>query len=138
MSYAQPTDLTERFGDKAMRLLSDITTPPAGMVNTDVLQRALDDASALIDGYLVGRYAVPLADAPAAMRVHCLGVARYLLMTANPDDRAKADFSAAMAWLGKVGSGQVSLLAPDSAPAPAGVGNVLFSPGQKVFGRENA
>lgn len=135
MSYAIATDMLESFGSAEMRQLTDIEQPRLNAVNPVVMERALRNASDLIDGYLVGRYAVPLANPPAALRVHCCGVARYLLMANAADDRAKADFTAAVSYLKGVATGAVALLPPAQAEVPEGLGPVLFSTGSKVFGR---
>jgi phage gp36-like protein len=136
--YATALDMVTAFGHADMRDLSDIGEPRIDDVNQVVLGRALADASAMIDGYLVGRYQLPLSPVPEVLRVHCRGLARYLLMTNMPDERAKTDFKAAIDYLKLIASGTVNLQ-PPAAPGqvPAGMGPVVFEPGQKVFARED-
>ncbi len=136
MPYATAQDLIDRFGVAELTQLTDIGEPRLKAVDSVVLATALVDASAMIDGYLVGRYALPLATPPETLRVHCAGIARYQLMRRSPDDRAKADFEAAFAFLGKVAEGKILLMAPDAAPAAPGIGLVSFNQGAKVFGRQ--
>lgn len=136
MPYATSTDMVESFGSAEMRQLTDIELPRQNAVNATVMARALGNASDLIDGYLVGRYAVPVATPPSALRVHCCGMARYLLMTSMPDERAKTDFANALSYLKSVAAGTVALLPPAQAEVPAGVGPLMFSAGQKIFARE--
>ena len=136
MAYAVPQDLIDRYGSEAMRLLSDVGTPALGAPNVALMQTVLDDASALIDGYLVGRYALPLAVVPSALKVHCCGLARYMLMTRKPDERAMADQEAALAWLSQVAQSKIALMPPDQVPAAPGDGEVVFVGGQKIFGRD--
>lgn len=137
MPYATPADMVASFGNAEMTALSDIGEPRLDAVDVDVLQRVLSDASALIDGYLAGRYRLPLHPVPAALRVHCSGVARYLLMTNAPDERAKADFKAAVSFLERVASGAIALLPPaETGQVAEGMGPVVFNTGSKVFGRE--
>lgn len=126
------------FGEPAMRQLSDTGAVSLGAVDTQVLEAAIDNAGKLIDGYLVGRYSLPLATPVPALQMHCCGLARYLLMQSAPDERAKNDYAAAMKFLAGIASGAFALLAPSQAQAPAGLGPVAFNTGQKVFGREEA
>lgn len=136
MSYASSIDMVGAFGWNEMRDLTDIGEPRLEDVNPAVMARALKDAAAMIDGYLVGRYSLPLSPVPDVLRVHCCGIARYLLMTNAPDERAKLDFQGAMSFLQRVAAGTISLLPPAvSGQVPAGLGPVVFNTGEKVFAR---
>lgn len=139
MSYATPADMQARYGAAELLQLSDIGSPRTGVVQVAVLQRALDDASAWIDGYLVGRYPLPIADAPALAKLtlDCAAEARFLLMTVNVDEAAQKAHDERAAFYRAVAKGDINLVAPAQAAAPEGVGPVLFSPGSKLFGRED-
>lgn len=126
------------FGEREMIQLSDVGITRLDAVDEPVLETAISNAGKLIDGYLVGRYALPLATPVPALQMHCCGLARYLLMSNTPDERAKNDYSAAMKYLSGVASGTFALLPPSQAPSPAGLGPVSFNTGQKVFAREEA
>ena len=65
MRYAETSDLILRYGEPELSILTDLTG--AGVVDTDKCNVVLDDASALIDGYLAGRYPLPLAHVPTAL-----------------------------------------------------------------------
>lgn len=136
MPYATQQDMLDRFGPAEMVQLTDIGEPRSGAVDATVLARALGDASAEIDGYLVGRMAVPLASPPALLTVFTCDIARYRLMNTRADERAKDAYKAAIAYLTKVATGDILLMAPNEAPALAGAGAVMFDRGSKVFGRE--
>ena len=136
MPYAIVQDMLDRFGASEMEQLTDINKPRLNAVDTLVLDRALEDATALIDGYLVGRYALPLASVPGNLKVMCCGIARYQLMSSSPDDRAKADWENAFKFLVSVSRGDVQLFPPSAAPAVEGVGPVLFNAGSKIMGRD--
>ncbi len=136
MPYATAQQMVDTFGAAEMRDLSDIGSPRLGEPDTVVLDKALADASTLIDGYLVGRYPLPLAEpTPAVLNLHCRQLARYSLMRSAPDERAKADFAAALSYLKQVAQGQVALLPPSQATVPVGMGPVIFNTGEKVFAR---
>jgi phage gp36-like protein len=137
MSYATVADMLGRFGETELRQLSDIDTPRTGAVVDAVVQRALDDASAWIDAYLLGRYTLPIADAGAlaVLKMHCAAEARYLLMTAQADEAAVKAHDERIAFFTRVAKGEIVLIAPEAMPAATGVGEVLFDGGSKLFGR---
>lgn len=136
MAYATPADMLARYGHTQLAQLCDRGQAQASVVDSDVLATALSDASALIDGYLVGRYALPLIPAPAVLMPICCQLARYNLMTHAPDDKALKDYEGAVKFLTLIAEGKTTLLPPAAAPSLAGAGAVVFSPGAKVFGRD--
>lgn len=138
MPYATVQDLQDRLGVPRLVQLTDLADPPAGTVDAAVAGKALSDASAEIDGYLMGRYAVPVTVVSAleVLRVHCVLLAHYRLLGSAADEVIRADVTAARSLLAKIAQGTVPLLPPAEAPAVAGVGQVLFEPGTKVMGRE--
>ena len=137
MPYATKTDMQLRYGDAELQQLTDIGKPRTGAIVDAVLDRALADASAWIDSYLVGRYPLPITDAAAldGLKLHATGEARYLLMTANPDDAAQKAHDERERFFSRVAKGEISLIAAADVPAALGLGPVLFKPGSKVFGR---
>lgn len=136
MPYATVTDLQERLGEARLRQLTDIDDPPVGVINDAVAQAALVDASGEIDGYLVGRYTLPLADPPAVLKVHCCTIAHYRLLADRADELSREQYKLAIAFLERVGKGELLLTAPNAAPPAPGLGAVLFSAGSKVMGRD--
>lgn len=139
MPYASGADMLLRFGETELRQLSDIGTPRTGSINDELISRVLADASAWIDGYLVGRYPLPITDAGALviLSMHCCNEARFLLMTSSADEAAVKAHEERAAFFMAIAKGTVSLLAPSAVPAAQGVGQVLFNPGSKVWGRES-
>jgi phage gp36-like protein len=138
VTYATVADLRDRLGLARLTQLTDIEDPATGVPNDAVAQRALEDASAEIDGYLIGRYALPLAAAPAVLRVHALTIAHYRLLGHTADEATQADYKATRSYLMAVAEGKVSLMPADQAPPASGAGAVLFNAGQKVMAREEA
>jgi phage gp36-like protein len=136
MPYATVTDLQDRLGAARLVQLTDLADPPLGLVDAAVAQQALDDAEAEIDGYLVGRYALPLAAPPAYLRVLACTIAHYRLLGSALDEATKDDYKAARQYLQTVAEGRVLLLPPEQATPPAGAGTVMFEAGAKVMGRE--
>lgn len=136
MSYATVADLQDRLGAARLVQLTDLGDPPVGLVVAAVAQKALDDASGEIDGYLAGRYPLPLATAPAVLRVYCIAIAHYRLLGSSADEVAREDYKAAIAYMRSVAKGEIPLMPPAEAPLAQGVGPVLFDAGSKVMGRE--
>lgn len=136
--YATSQDMIDRYGTPRMVQLTDVGAVLTGAVVAAVMNARLADADAEIDGYLAGRMALPLASPPAILRdLACrLAYGRLLGNTATEPDLA--DLKAARAYLRDVAAGTISLVPPADAPALAGAGAVLFEPGQKVMGREDA
>lgn len=135
MPYATIQDLQDRLGEPRLLQLTDLTDPPTGVPNAVVAQKALDDAQAEIDGYLAGRYALPLLPAPSVLRVHALTIAHYRLLGQAASEIDREDYKSVRAYLERVADGRVALLPPAAVPSALGAGSVLFSPGQKVMGR---
>ena len=55
MTYATLDQLTDRYTERLLRQLTDRAAPPAGAIDAEVVDRALADTDAVIDGYLAGR-----------------------------------------------------------------------------------
>src|SRR5260370_16944956 len=66
MVYAQPSDMIARYPNRDLVQLTN-EDPTQTVVNQIVLQQALADASAEIDGYLESRFTLPLSDPPAVL-----------------------------------------------------------------------
>lgn len=137
MTYATQQDMIDRYGSARLASLTDIESPAVGGIRAAMLAAKLADADAEIDGYLVGRYAVPLTTFPAILKVHACSIAWYRLLGSVVDEPARRDYEDAVAYLVQVAKGAISIMAPSAAPAVTGAGPVLFDVGSKVFGRES-
>lgn len=124
MSYATQSDLVERYGTDMLVDLSDRATPPAGSIDAGVVQRALDDSDAMIDGYLLGRYLLPLASTPPALRDLAQAVAIYKLHRDTASDKITADYDAALATLKLIANGTIRLNVAGVEPASSGASGV--------------
>lgn len=127
MSYAQKSDLIERFGLRELVQLTDRTNVPPSTVDDVVVDRALGDAASMIDGYLGKVYALPLVAVPANLVKMTADVARYYLhgKAADKDGAVARAYGEAVAWLRDVAAGRVNLedgavAAPPPAPGTAG------------------
>src|ERR1035441_476432 len=111
MSYATPQDIINRYPNRDLVQLTN-EDPTITTINTAALQQALDDASAEIDGYLGGRFTLPLTDVPEVLQRLACDVAIYRLQSLRPiHDLADARrrYDDAIAMLTKVASGAMTL-----------------------------
>ncbi|HTW89182.1 MAG TPA: DUF1320 domain-containing protein [Candidatus Binataceae bacterium] len=83
MSYATADDMIARYPNRDLVQLTN-QDPTATTVNDAALQQALDDASAEIDGYLEGRFALPLAQPPVVLNRLACDIAMYRLQSLRP------------------------------------------------------
>lgn len=109
MPYVTLAQLIERYGEPALIALTDRGEIATGVVNEATLNRAIADADATIDGYLVRKYALPLAEAQPMLVKIAGSLVFYDLHTYQPDDKIVNDQKQAMALLKDIGSGVVAL-----------------------------
>lgn len=133
--YATAQDLQDRYPEQDLAQLSD----PSGVsVMTGTLTLALRDASDEIDGYLMGRYSLPLQQVPAVLtRVAC-DIAMYRLSALRPQaaiEDVRSRYVDAVKYLEKVSTGvvQLGLSAEETAPAQGSSIEVVSPP--RLFSR---
>ena len=132
MAYASVSDLIAEFGEAEIRDLTDRADPPAGDIVAAVANRALARAEVTVNGYLTGRYTLPV---PAeAVRGYVLDLARGYLCINVMSDTVKARFDAAMRDLKAIGQGLMALpVASAAQPEPVASRMVVRAP-QRTFG----
>lgn len=123
MSYASLDELTARYGESFLVDLTDRGAPP-GAIDESAVDRALADADALIDGYLKGRYALPLSVTPPLIIDLALKIAIYNLHRSAVADKIAADYAAALKTLAGIGSGLIRLDVAGAEPASSGATGV--------------
>jgi len=137
MTYATASDMLRQFGQDEVLALTDPEN--TGAIDQGVLEGALIDASAEIDGYLAGRYkSLPLNPVPRNLVRLCCNMARYHLTGTNrlETEKIKDRYDAAIRYLEFVAAGKATIGPPEGGlPTPDPVGSVQFVGGGKVFGR---
>jgi len=138
MTYATPVDLINRFGEKEALALTDRAY--TGVVDEAVLADALAWATAEVDGYLSGRYALPLAPVPRILTGYACDIARYQLCGTGGvvvTEEIRARYQDAIKFLRLAAEGKVSLGGMPSGETAQTTDNaVVFNAGSKVFGRD--
>lgn len=139
--YCTKANLIDRFSEDELIDLTDRTN--TGVIDDAVLDQAISDAQATIDGYLASRYSLPIASVPAVLvRLSC-DIARYFLY----DERLDAEHQAAkryadtIRFLEKVGKGELGLgltseqntVETNDTAQITSAGSVFNRPGSKGF-----
>jgi phage gp36-like protein len=115
MSYATLAQMTERYGRAVMVALTDREEVATGEIDEAVVTRALDEAAAMIDGYLASRYALPLSATPPFLTDLAQAIAIWKLHLSEPDPKITKDYDQALRALRDVASGALRI------PGAAGV-----------------
>lgn len=125
MTYATLDQLTAKLGEQTLISLTDRAVPPTGAIVVAVVDRALADTDAMIDGYLAGRYKLPIEGGiPAQLADLALSIAAYKLHPFVPDDKIKKDYDDARADLAKIASGAIRLNIAGTEPESSGATGV--------------
>lgn len=136
MTYATSAQLADRFGERLLLQLADRASPPSGVADPDVIARALADTDAIIDGYLAGRYLLPLGTTPPLLADLAQAIAIYKLHPFQPDPKIEQDYKDAVATLGRIASGVVRLPVAGVEPVTTGAAGVLATDRERPLSPE--
>ncbi|MFK3859290.1 gp436 family protein [Pseudoalteromonas rhizosphaerae] len=109
MAYATITAMQQRFGERDLIYLSERDDAPADVINTAVVEQAINDASDVINGYLAGRYELPLVTVPNLLEQFCCDIARYKLGTNDVPEHVETRYKDAIKFLMSVAKGELSI-----------------------------
>jgi phage gp36-like protein len=128
MSYAQEADMVARYGNNELIPLTNPDVVGATAIDANILQGALDDASAEIDSYLQSRYSLPLTTVPLTLVRHCCSIARYLLYADAAPEEVRNRYKDAVTYLTNLSKGLVNIGAdpatgPGATDGPTGTTN---------------
>ncbi len=134
--YCTLDDLITTYGEKSIVLLSDRVNKPAVIINDEIVQRAIADATGEIDMHLQTRYTLPLPSVPLTLkRIAC--VLAYLALHTNIQEDHPARIAAkdSRKQLEGLASGKLNL-GLDAANAPAPTNDAaMISPGRNDWGQ---
>lgn len=136
MNYASQVDMVERFGEQELIRLTDRNR--TGTIDATVLDRALTDATAEINGYLASRYQLPLTSTPVVLVRVCADIARYHLHDDNIPDPVETRYKAAVELLRQVSIGRVSLGVSDTGAEPTSNDGADIESGGRIWGRADS
>lgn len=130
-------DLTLRGGDRSTFDPDLVAQADAALAR---VMRVVAEADAIIDGYLARRYAVPMTKQLDLLATWSRAITRYKLHGDRQGDERTdpivRDYRDALKLLQLTADGKFSLGAEDPTTGPSAVGEFLFDPGRKVFGRD--
>lgn len=135
MSYSEKSDILEQLDEDILIQLTDDND--AGIVDDDVVTRAIADADATIDVYCQGRYTVPLNPVPDKIRQTSVNIAIYNLYARRkgaPEDR-KDRYKDEIRFLEKVAKDEIKLGTATPAPTDTG-GSVDIDQSDRIFTRD--
>jgi len=140
--YATPQDMIDRFGLTEMLRLSRPEDRTAETVDEAVVNSALEDATATINGYLRGYYELPLEVPPKEIIRAACHLARYDLADtgrSEPSDHMVSSRKEIMSWLMKISDNKVRIDAPrkNSATSQSGASGARISDRPSVFTDES-
>ena len=137
MPYSTLTQLTDRFGERLLADLTDRGAEATGGIDEAVVDRAIADTDALIDGYLKGRYLLPLDTVPPLVTDMAQAITIYKLHVHVVSDKVRADYQDAMKTLGQIANGSVRLDVAGVEPASSGAAGVQVNDRTRDMTPEN-
>ncbi len=146
MSYATLADMYARYNRDALHILTDVkiadwqSLSPEELLHAreHLIQLALDDSSATIDGYIDGRATLPLETVPAVLiRISCV-LARFALEEGEATEKATKDKEDVIRLLEKVSAGDVSLGLSKESERPTGGDVAIITSQGSVWSRNKS
>lgn len=115
MSYATQADIIDRYGENALYAVAD--RDGDGVLDSEAIGNALNDATAEIDSYLAARYPLPLTVAPKIIVILCVDIALYRLAPDYRTEERRQRYEDAVKLLRAISEGKASLgIAEPEAP----------------------
>lgn len=140
MAYATQQDIIDRYGEDELHLVGDQDND--GVLNqaeSDRVDTALEDASAMADAYLRSRYDLPLDSTPVELKRAVVDIAMYELSSnaAVMSEEREKRRDRAVNFLKSISRGDAALDVGSEEPAPTVGGVARFEGPERRFSREN-
>ncbi len=118
MTYCTKKDLTDRFGIDELVEITD--TNNVGDIDDVKLNQAIADAGAEIEGYVAGRYSLPLTIVPPVLKMYACDITRYKLYDDRVTEQVEKRYNDAMKYLMRLAEGKVTLGIAEATEAANG------------------
>lgn len=137
MPYVTLAQLTDRFGEQMLISLTDRGTDALGVIDTDVVDRALAETDALIDGYLARRYGLPLSAAQPMLVGVAGAITIYNLHIYEAPPKIEADYKDAIRTLVAISQGTITLTAAGVEAPSTGSTGAQMTDRERPFTEDN-
>lgn len=137
MAYTSTPLMIARVGAGLLIALTDRGDVPLGVIDAAVMAQAMADADEQINGYLMGRYALPLAVSSGLIADIAGAITLWKLHVTSPEDKIKADYDAAIKTLRDIAQGIIRI--PNAAgvePVSSGAQGVQVVDRERPFTAE--
>lgn len=135
MSYCTEQDLITRYGASELIQLTDKEN--VGQMDSDVIAVAIADADSLIDGYLGGKFSLPIVPVPLSLvRIAC-EITRFYLHEDGAMEEVKDRYEKAEKILEKMAAGKINIGITEQGEKPASQNTVVMKSGGNVFNRND-
>lgn len=138
MRYCNRTDIGNAIPELTLVQLSN-DDPAAVQPNESVIEEAVRQAEELVDGYLRGRYVLPLDPVPTVLRDAVVYLARHWLYQRRPEgvlpDAVKDSRKDTIKLLESIRDGVVTLGMPSGQTAPE-PGEIRVRARRQQFGED--
>ena len=136
--YCTIDDLKAAIPPRTLIELSN-DDPAATEINDAIVIRAMRDASELADGYLRGRYTLPLDPVPTIVRNLVVDIARHWLYARRPEgydfpEAVTRTYKASLQTLEAIRSGVITLGMPETGKDIPEPGEMVVARRSQVFG----
>ncbi len=135
MTYATQQNMIDRFSQKELIELTDRAEPATGAIVAAVMDRALADADAEINGHLSAKFTLPLDPVPTVMERIACDIARYYLYDDRVTEQVRDRYNNAVKFLKGVVSGEISVGVDAVSEAPAAAGGPQHQSEARIFTR---
>lgn len=131
MTYATQIHMETRVGQGELVLLTD--KDGGGLADAAEIGAALLAADEIIEGYVAGRYVLPLSPVPGFIVSIACDIARFRLHKNGAPEHVIAAHDAALARLKDIQSGKFTLQSAGVAAPEISGGGPEFSAPERVF-----
>ena len=142
MQFVTKEKMLERVGEQELIALTDNEQPYTNLINDTKLNAAMDMANSEIEGYLSGRYKLPLAAVPPFLAAIGCDMAHFHGCQGNTQetDRTVKRYENAVKILTNISKGVMGIGGSpvgEAAPVKTDSNNVQWMVGRRDFGSKN-
>ena len=134
--YCSLDDFIKRFDLDELIQLTDASG--SGAIDRQVIGAAIEDASSLIDGYVGGRYTLPLSTVPKVLIRICADIARYNLYDKAVTEVVEKNYKHAVDFLMNISTGKVRLGLSNTDEKAESDAVISIESDDKVFDRNRS